>query len=1041
MTPMLRDHTKISPPPRLAQTLEEVFAHPTAQYRGAPLWSWNNRLDQKQLLRQIDYFREMGFGGFHIHPRIGLATQYLGPQFMEIVRACAVKAAELGMFCRLYDEDRWPSGAAGGLVTKDPAFREKHLLLTRAPYGADTPVTRAPYGVETHKGSVADRHRESRLLWRYEVVLKEGLLHDYKRLEAGESPSLGGVLWYLYIETADASPWFNNQTYLDTLNPHAVQRFVEVTHERYAQVVGDFFGGTIPSIFTDEPQFARPHCLDAPEAEHDLCIPFTDDFFESYSEAYGQHLEDVLPELFWELSHGRPATTRYRYYDHLSERFASAFADTVGDWCGRHGIALTGHLMEESTLQRQMRAVGEAMRSYRSFHIPGIDMLCDWREYNTAKQAQSAARQYGRAGVMSELYGVTNWDFDFADHKRQGDWQAALGVTLRVPHLSWVSMAGEAKRDYPASIFYQSPWYKEYPLVEDHFARLNTVLTRGRPVVRVGVIHPIESFWLCYGPTPQTQTERSDREDRFDRLTEWLLFGLIDFDFISESLLPSLCPQQDGKSFHVGEMRYDVVIVPSLRTIRLTTLVRLEAFAACGGTVIFAGEIPQLVDAEPSTRAAELGAHCVRTAFDRDAIIQQLAVHKEIEAAGGNQEGSLLYQLREEDARRYAFVCNTDRDRDCSDVMIRFKGDWSVELWDTLNGDRRTLPSQRQEQWTAVRVDLPAHGSALFVLDRLREHVNVPSKVSWIRRSSIASPVPITLSEPNVLLLDQAQWRLNEEQWEPTEEVLRIDNLVRGRLGVPPRTAKAAQPWTEDRPPVTLGTLQLKFDISCKVAIADVRLVVEDIDQLEIHLNGRRVDARDEGWFVDEAIRMVRLPMLKTGGHQLTLTRPFLSRRGLEWCYLMGDFGVEVSGRRAEIVAPVRRLAFGDWCRQGLPFYGGNVTYHCMINGSNQASAVRVSGFKAPLLSVSLDDRPMGPIAFSPFRRELGVVSRGKHRLDITAYGNRINMFGCVHNVRKDLKCVDPPAWRTEGENWSYEYRLKRMGVLGGPEIEVVRSA
>ena len=35
-------------------------------------------------------------------------------------------------------------------------------------------------------------------------------------------------------------------------------------------------------------------------------------------------------------------------------------------------------------------------------------------------------------------------------------------------------MAGEAKRDYPASIHYQSPWWKEYSYVEDHFASLTT---------------------------------------------------------------------------------------------------------------------------------------------------------------------------------------------------------------------------------------------------------------------------------------------------------------------------------------------------------------------------------------------------------------------------------------------------------------------------------------------------------------------------------------------------------------------------------------
>ena len=79
--------------------------------------------------------------------------------------------------------------------------------------------------------------------------------------------------------------------------------------------------------------------------------------------------------------------------------------------------------------------------------------------------------------MLSELYGVTNWDFDFRGHKLQGDWQAALGVTVRVPHLTWTSMAGEAKRDYPASIGSQSPWYREYSYLEDHFARVTTAMT------------------------------------------------------------------------------------------------------------------------------------------------------------------------------------------------------------------------------------------------------------------------------------------------------------------------------------------------------------------------------------------------------------------------------------------------------------------------------------------------------------------------------------------------------------------------------------
>src|SRR5687767_5941526 len=106
-------------------------------------------------------------------------------------------------------------------------------------------------------------------------------------------------------------------------------------------------------------------------------------------------------------------------------------------------------------------------------------------------------------------------------------------------------MAGEAKRDYPACIGYQSPWYKEYKYMEDHFARVNVALTRGRAAVRVGVIHPIESFWLAYGPMDSSASECKFREDMFSSLTSWLQHGLVDFDFISESLLPQQTPMDN----------------------------------------------------------------------------------------------------------------------------------------------------------------------------------------------------------------------------------------------------------------------------------------------------------------------------------------------------------------------------------------------------------------------------------------------------------------------------------------------------------------
>ncbi|MEP7188476.1 MAG: hypothetical protein ABI901_04695, partial [Roseiflexaceae bacterium] len=843
-------------------------------------------------MRQIAIFKAMGMGGFHMHARTGLATAYLGDEFMSLVRACVERAKREGLLAWLYDEDRWPSGFAGGLATSEPCFRARQLLFTRFPYGgADSSPIR-------DLDAFGQRADNGVLLARYDVVLRDGRLARYCRLAEGAGALDRGTVWYAYLETMLPTPWYNNQAYVDTLNSAAIERFIALTHARYAEVVGEHFGSVIPAIFTDEPQVIHKQCFAYAEEPRDLIVPWTDNLCMTYRQTYGESLEERLPELFWELPGDRASSARYRYHDHVCERFGTAFVDPVRAWCDAHGLALTGHLMHEPTLGSQTAALGETMRLYRGFGLPGIDILCDQREYTSVKQAQSVAHQYGRPGVLSELYGVTNWDFDFAGHKAQGDWQAALGVTMRVHHLAWVSMAGEAKRDYPASIGEQSPWHHEYRLIEDHFARLNTALTCGQPLVRVGVIHPIESYWLCFGPLNQTGSERAKRERAFADLTSGLLFGMIDFDFIAESLLAELCPLEptDGRrptlrqaqgrpnddrrsgprhSLQVGAMRYDAVIVPGLRTIRATTLDRLERFHTCGGTLIFAGEIPTLVDAEPSQRARELAETCQRVALAPGASLDALAPFREASVwqADHQPSRSILHQIRVDGDRRYAFFCNADKQRACEHSRIALQGAWQASVLETLTGVAYPIGVQICNGITWIDWDFPAHSSLLLELgpdtpasrqelvapargNRLKERRAQP----WREREQLAGPVPITLSEPNVLLLDQAAFRLNDERWQPEEEILRIDALLRRRLRLPLRTSHLAQPWAQASASAPTDTISLRFTIHTRIDIASPSLALEDAAQTDIRLDGQLVRHAAVGWFVDQAIEIIRLP-------------------------------------------------------------------------------------------------------------------------------------------------------------------------------------
>jgi hypothetical protein len=1017
-----------------------LFKNPSAEYRGAPFWAWNARLDPAILREQMGYFREMGFGGVHTHPRTGLDTPYLGEGYMDCIKTCLAEAKAAGMFLYLYDEDRWPSGSAGGLVTREKRFRRRHLLFTAEPYEVKgDPTGTAPSYVKPV------RTANGELLGVYDVVLGEdGSLARYRRIPGGEAAE--GKKWYAYLESDLPDSWYNNQTYIDTLNPEAVKRFVEITHDAYRAAVGGDFGGAVPSIFTDEPMFSYQTCLPFPGSGEDAAIAWTGGFAGSYRDAYDEDILEKLPELFWELPENRVSPVRYRYHNHVTDLFVHAFADTVGAWCGGNNLLLTGHLMREPTLRSQTTAVGEAMRSYRSFGLPGVDMLCNHYEYTTVKQAQSAARQYGREGVLSELYGVTSWSYDFRGHKLQGDWQAALGVTNRVPHLAFYSMAGEAKRDYPASIHYQSPWFREYPLIEDHFARINTALTRGKPLVRAALIHPIESFWLHWGPGSTTLPIREQLEQRFSSVTQWLLFGGIDFDYISEALLPELCGEGHNP-LRVGKMRYDAVIVPACETLRASTLERLEAFRDEGGRLIFMGEAPALTEALRDPRGALLAERSIRVPFEKASLMEALRPVRALTLylQNGEMASRYLYQLREDNDCRWLFIAQgkAPEERDVcvpEPVRIVLEGSFSVEEYRTLSGEARTLPAVVRDGTTCIEYVFYPHDGLLLRLQSCGESAGASAPASpalrrnpEVREGAFFPPaLGISLAEPNALLLDRADFALDGEAWLPAEEILRLDNALRERLGMPPRQGEVAQPWTLPKNPAA-RRVRLRFTVESETALDSVTLAGEGLEDSTLIWNGKQVNAPLTGYYVDRAIGTLVLGRLEKGLNVLEIAQPFGEHTNLEWYYLLGDFGVRVKGRTAVVTGPVRELSFGDITRQGLPFYGGNLSYRLPLPPEfiNKNISLRIPHYRGALLAVYAGGERRGTIAFAPYELDFRAPASGL--AEIVLYGSRVNTFGAVHMAGDQERRLSPRSWRTEGDSWSDEYVLEPAGILSAP--------
>ncbi len=988
------------------------FENPDSRFRGLPFWAWNTDVTAEKVSHQVAAFAEMGFGGFIIHARKGLRTPYMGEHFMDMVALAIKEAQKLGLRVWLYDEDGWPSGSVGGKVTVEKKYRQKSLRFTKEKLDclpkSEAVTCGAPY-----------------LLACFNIELdSEGFLSKYELTKDRD----GCVR--AYVITAPDNPRFNGQAYIDTMNRAAVERFLELTHEKYYARFGEDFGNTVEAIFTDEPQIVRVPPIKSSAIDDTFCaeIPWSDDFDITYKETYGEDIVPHLPEIIFELKDSAPNTRRYRFNAHIADRFENAFSKPIGKWCRDHAIKFTGHYLYEQSLEVQALSLRDVMRNYAHQDIPGIDVLLGGFEFNTALQCRSVKNQSGQNQMMSELYGVTNHTADFRDYVNFGNWQAALGVTERVPHLTWMSMLGEGKRDYPANFGYQAPWYRDFPKIEDHFARLNTVLTSGKPRVSVAVLHPIESHWLIYGPTDKTEELRKARDSHFSALCEWLLFGGFDFDYINEALLPD---QFDGKR-SVGEMSYDAILIPDCLTLRKTTLDILTKLHQNGVRIIFEGKVPKLVDALPSSLVEDLSKECVCIPADEASVLSALAPFAAFSVSENRKNHIFTERITENE--RWLFMCYareiTDKESTKTDeYTLTFKGNYLPLIFDTYTAKAKVPEFWQKNGETHIKLSLFSYDSALL---RLTEGYgeNKPSEKTEAPRRKIepVSPVCVSRREENVLLLDMAKYSADGVIFsENEEEILRIDTACRDIFGLPLIVGKISpQPWSvcddiERR-------VFLRFTFDCE-AQTELFLAAEKIAALRF--NGEDVKLQPAGYYVDRDIAKYPLPAPKLGKNIIDAEVIISKTVGVEPMYLLGDFEASVGKK---ISASQRISEFGNVAERGMPFYGGDIEYSLDIDTDEGELLINVPKYRGAFVSVLLDECAVGDVILPPYAVKIPHVSAGKHTVKLVCKGNRHNTFGSLHWNKYDPYC-GPMHWHKKGDNFTYSYKLAPFGMLEKPLI------
>ena len=107
-------------------------------------------------------------------------------------------------------------------------------------------------------------------------------------------------------------------------------------------------------------------------------------------------------------------------------------------------------------------------------------------------------------------------------YKRTVTISSIKGTRYYLQHLGLYSLRGSRKREYPASLFFQHPWWGEFKPLNDYFASLSKIMSECEPVIDFLVIHPMRSAWIFFDGFNRERVQDIDLQITISRFLQIL---------------------------------------------------------------------------------------------------------------------------------------------------------------------------------------------------------------------------------------------------------------------------------------------------------------------------------------------------------------------------------------------------------------------------------------------------------------------------------------------------------------------------------------
>lgn len=485
---------------------------------------------------------------------------------------------------------------------------------------------------------------------------------------------------------------------LDPMHPLSGKSYVKHFFQKFEDRFPEQSKGGLNFFFSDELNFNLHGCI------------WNSIFREEFRKRKGY---DVVPYLAGLFTHIGLITPKIRldYNDVMVSLSEENFFIPVYQWHEDRNLI---YGCDHGGRGRDVSEFGDYFRTQRWNQAPGCDQPNFAKDIIKNKVASSIAHLYERPRVWLEGFHSSKWDSNTANVTDAIFANFAMGQNLLSLHgLYYSTVGGWWEWAPPCNHTHMPYWEQMGPLLECS-ERLSYVLSQGYHRADIAVLYPVEPVVAGYG---------NESVQRAFSLGDYLYKEGIDFDFMDYQSLDK-ATVKNGK-LHISGEEFKVLIIPSMKAIRHSSLEKALKFKQNGGIVINLGDLPEATEKKGlnDTRVNTLLDKLFRTsgsnaciAADNKEVLHIIDSHltRDFRITSQHNKQDVPYIMHRKIAGKDLYaVYNVPKDTECL-----FRATGGIELWDPWTGTFREISaSSVTSEGTCIRMPLNGQEMQLFVFD------------------------------------------------------------------------------------------------------------------------------------------------------------------------------------------------------------------------------------------------------------------------------------------------------------------------------------